>query len=183
MSSIVRRAFAGSLAAVFAVALWGCGSAGQEHVTAAETSTAVADTVTGPATRTATRRRPLAPNVRVVRVAVTRYGSALTDRRGFALYLFTRDSSSPSGSTCYGACATAWPPYIVARRPSAVGPRARRSLLGTVRRRDGRLQVTYAGHPLYHYIGDKQPGQVLCQAVTEFGGTWYLVAPGGHAIH
>jgi predicted lipoprotein with Yx(FWY)xxD motif len=55
-------------------------------------------------------------------------------------------------------------------------------LLGKVRRQDGRLQVTYAGHPLYYYVGDRRPGQVLCQAVLEFGGTWYVVAPSGHAI-
>jgi predicted lipoprotein with Yx(FWY)xxD motif len=56
-------------------------------------------------------------------------------------------------------------------------------LVGSVRRADGPLQVTYAGHPLYHYVGDHRPGQVLCQAVPEFGGTWYVVAPSGHAIH
>jgi predicted lipoprotein with Yx(FWY)xxD motif len=58
----------------------------------------------------------------------------------------------------------------------------RAALLGVTRRNDGRLQVTYAGHPLYYYVGDKRPGQVLCQAVTEFGGTWYVVAPDGRAI-
>jgi predicted lipoprotein with Yx(FWY)xxD motif len=51
-----------------------------------------------------------------------------------------------------------------------------------VRRRDGRLQVTYAGHPLYYYVGDRRPGEVLCQAVAEYGGTWYVVAPDGRAI-
>jgi hypothetical protein len=52
-----------------------------------------------------------------------------------------------------------------------------------VRRRDGRLQVTYAGHPLYYYVGDRRAGEVLCQGVAEFGGTWYVVAPDGHVIH
>jgi predicted lipoprotein with Yx(FWY)xxD motif len=42
--------------------------------------------------------------------------------------------------------------------------------------------VTYVGHPLYYYVGDRRPGQVLCQAVAEFGGTWYVVAPNGQAI-
>lgn len=42
--------------------------------------------------------------------------------------------------------------------------------------------MTYAGHPLYYYVGDRRPRQILCQAAVEFGGTWYVVAPGGHAI-
>ena len=57
------------------------------------------------------------------------------------------------------------------------------ALVDSVRREDGRLQVTYAGHPLYRYVGDRRPGQVLCQGVPEFGGTWYVVAPSGNAIH
>jgi predicted lipoprotein with Yx(FWY)xxD motif len=56
-------------------------------------------------------------------------------------------------------------------------------LLGAARRRDGRLQVTYAGHPLYFYVGDRRAGDVLCQGVAEFGGTWYVVGADGHAIH
>ena len=113
-------------------------------------------------------------------MAGTAYGPALVDRRGFALYLFTHDRSA--ASSCYGACAAAWPPYVVTGRPSAAARGAHGRLVGSVRRRDGRLQVTYAGHPLYYYVGDRRPGQVLCQAVPEFGGTWYVVAPDGHAI-
>jgi predicted lipoprotein with Yx(FWY)xxD motif len=56
------------------------------------------------------------------------------------------------------------------------------SLLGTSRRRDGRLQVTYNGRPLYFYVGDKKPGQVLCQNVDEFGGTWLVVRPSGRLV-
>ena len=108
-------------------------------------------------------------------MARTAYGRALVDRkRGFALCLFTHDRSVHS--SCYGACAAAWPPYVVAKRP------AHASMEGIVRREDGRLQVTYAGHPLYYYVGDRRPGQILCQAVQEFGGTWYVVAPSGNAI-
>jgi predicted lipoprotein with Yx(FWY)xxD motif len=115
---------------------------------------------------------------RLVRVAPTAYGTALVDRRGFALYRFTRDTKSVS--TCYRGCATSWPPYLV---PSKLaGGLTNTRLAGTIRRTDGRLQVTYAGHPLYYYVGDRRPGQVLCQGVTEFGGGWYVVAPSGHII-
>jgi predicted lipoprotein with Yx(FWY)xxD motif len=111
----------------------------------------------------------------------TVYGPALADRRGFALYLFTHDRSA--SSTCFGACASAWPPYEGATRPLVAGAGAHGVLLGAVRRPDGRYQVTYAGHPLYYYVGDRRPGEVLCQGVEQFGGTWYVVAVDGAAIH
>ena len=116
----------------------------------------------------------------VVQVAHTAYGRTLVDPRGFALYLFTHDRTT--APTCYDACAAAWPPYIVRGRPRRASDGARVTLLGSIRRRDGRLQVTYHGHPLYYYIGDRRPREVFCQAVTEFGGTWYVVAPGGRAV-
>jgi predicted lipoprotein with Yx(FWY)xxD motif len=164
------------LAATLGAALAGCGSMTPSSQAPAVTSAPVA--ASKPVTRlTATREtQPLS----AVRVASTDYGRALVDRRGYALYRFTSDRST--ASTCYGACAGAWPPYLVAKRPSAAGRGAVARLLGIVPRRDGRLQVTYAGHPLYYYLGDRRPGEVLCQAVTEYGGTWYVVAPDGHAI-
>jgi predicted lipoprotein with Yx(FWY)xxD motif len=125
-------------------------------------------------------RRSLA-RVAVIHLAHTPHEAALVDRRGFAPYRFTHDR--PASITCYGACAVAWPPYVVANRALASGTGAHTGLLGTVRRRDGRLQVTYAGHPLYYFIDDRRPGEVLCQAVPEFGGTGYVLAANGHAIH
>ena len=114
-----------------------------------------------------------------VKVAKTRYGRILVDGRGFALYLFTHDKGKKP--RCYGACATAWPPFLTKGAPR-YGKGTKRGRLGTTRRRGGKRQVTYGGHPLYYYEGDKQPKQVLCQAVQEFGGYWYVVAPSGRAI-
>jgi predicted lipoprotein with Yx(FWY)xxD motif len=54
--------------------------------------------------------------------------------------------------------------------------------VGTTRRSDGRLQATYASHPLYFYEADNQPGEVLCQAVNEFGGYWYVLRASGKAV-
>jgi predicted lipoprotein with Yx(FWY)xxD motif len=74
----------------------------------------------------------------------SRYGTILFDGRGFVLYAFTPDTKGKS--TCAGACAKAWPPYLV----KGAAPKGK--LLGTTRRADGTAQVTYAGHPLYYYI-------------------------------
>jgi len=108
----------------------------------------------------------------------SRFGNVLFDGRGFVLYAFTRDHPR---SACYGACARAWPPYF-APKTLGVGPGVKRSLLGTVKRRNGRRQVTYAGRPLYYYVGDTRAGQILCQNVAEYGGTWLIVRPSGKLV-
>jgi predicted lipoprotein with Yx(FWY)xxD motif len=110
-----------------------------------------------------------------LKVGPSGYGPVLYDGKGFVLYAFTRDGTGKS--RCYGACAAAWPPYLV-KAPKA-GPGAKQSLLGTTRRTDGALQVTYAGRPLYYYAGDRRPGQILCQNVTEYGGAWLIVRGSG----
>src|SRR5262245_28556437 len=105
-------------------------------------------------------------------VGSSSFGRVLFDGRGFVLYGFTRD---PRGrSACSGDCAKAWPPYIVKSRPRA-GAGVDAARLGTLRRADGSLQATYAGRSLYYYVGDRKPGQILCQNVTEFGGVWRVV--------
>src|SRR5919197_6446769 len=109
----------------------------------------------------------------------SRFGTVLFDGRGFVLYAFTRDRGR---SACYGACAKAWPPYFAPSGPLRVGPGVKRSLLGTVKRRNGKGQVTYAGRPLYYYVGDRNAGQILCQDVDEFGGTWLVIRPSGKLV-
>jgi predicted lipoprotein with Yx(FWY)xxD motif len=113
-------------------------------------------------------------------VRSTRFGRILFDSRGLALYAFTRDKRG-GRSQCYGACAKAWPVYFASGRLRA-GAGARQSLIGTTRRRDGRVQLTYNGWALYYYVGDKKPGQVSCQNVDEFGGTWLVVRPSGQLV-
>jgi predicted lipoprotein with Yx(FWY)xxD motif len=110
----------------------------------------------------------------------TRYGRILFDGGGRALYAFTRDRRG-GPSTCYGACAAAWPVYYAGSTLRA-GSGVRRALIGTTRRRDGRRQVTYNGRPLYYYVGDRKPSQVTCQNVEEFGGLWLVVRPNGSLV-
>jgi predicted lipoprotein with Yx(FWY)xxD motif len=109
----------------------------------------------------------------------SQYGTILYDGRGFVLYVFTRDTRGHS--TCTGACARAWPPFLARGRPAAAKGAAAK-LLGTIRRGDGTLQVAYAGRPLYYYVGDRAPGQILCQDVVEYGGRWLVVRPSGKPV-
>jgi predicted lipoprotein with Yx(FWY)xxD motif len=107
------------------------------------------------------------------------FGRILFDSNGRALYAFTLDRRGQS--RCYGACAVAWPPYY-ARGQLRAAAGIRRSLLGTTRRRNGQRQVTYAGRPLYYYVGDRAPGVVRCQNVREFGGVWLVMRGNGRLV-
>jgi predicted lipoprotein with Yx(FWY)xxD motif len=104
----------------------------------------------------------------------THYGTILYDQDHFVLYAFSADHGSTS--TCYGACEKAWPPMLTKGAPNVSGLSS--SLLGTTRRRDGSIQVTYGGHPLYYWSGDTA-NTIMCQHVNLHGGFWYVVTPGG----
>jgi predicted lipoprotein with Yx(FWY)xxD motif len=113
-----------------------------------------------------------------LRVGPSSYGQVLFDGRGYVLYAFTHDLRGKS--RCSGACAAAWPPFL-AKTPHA-GTGAKPSLLGTARRVDGSVQVTYAGRPLYYYVGDRKLGQILCQNVEEYGGLWLILRGSGKLV-
>jgi predicted lipoprotein with Yx(FWY)xxD motif len=107
------------------------------------------------------------------------YGRILFDGRGRALYAFTRD---PRGrSTCVEACVASWPPYLL-RGSRIAGAGVEGSLLDTTTRPNGDRQVTYAGRPLYYWVGDREPGDVGCQNVFEFGGLWLVQRPSGRLV-
>lgn len=94
---------------------------------------------------------------------------------GYTLYRFTKDKGTTS--TCYGACAKQWPPLVTEGKPNGVD--VVRSKMGTTKRKDGTIQVTYFGSPLYTYIGDKVTGEVKGNGVEAFGGTWYALKANG----
>jgi predicted lipoprotein with Yx(FWY)xxD motif len=167
--------------AACATLAFGVAACGDDDSASGGSAGAAAQTTTG-ASSPQPREAQGARNKRrgkAIKVMNSRYGRMLFDARGRAIYLFTREPGSKS--RCYGACAVAWPPVFTRGKPRArAGVDA--DLLGTTRRRDGRRQVTYNGHPLYYYVSDVRSGQVTCQDVTEFGGTWLVVDPAGNAI-
>jgi predicted lipoprotein with Yx(FWY)xxD motif len=109
----------------------------------------------------------------------TAIGPAITTSSGHTLYLFRADHGTTRA--CYGKCATYWPPLMATGKPTASG-RVKSSLLGTTKRKDGKLQVTYKGHPLYTFLLDKKPGQTAGEGSTNFGAAWYALAPSGATI-
>jgi predicted lipoprotein with Yx(FWY)xxD motif len=103
-------------------------------------------------------------------------GTVITDSEGKTVYDFHKDKGTTS--SCYGSCEGAWPPVITSGKAKASGG-AQGSLLGTTERKDGSLQVTYNGHPLYTFVEDKKPGEANGNDVSEFGAQWYALEPNG----
>ena len=103
------------------------------------------------------------------------FGEILVDSNDQAIYIFENDSENET--VCYGECAQAWPP-VLAQSSAVAGSGVDKSLFGTVMRRDGDRQVTYAGQPLYYYAHEG-PGQVLCHNVNLNGGFWWVIGPDG----
>ena len=115
-----------------------------------------------------------------VHVATSKLGRILVDSKGITLYDFPPDKGTTS--VCYGACAALWPPLVTHAKPvAASGVRA--SLLGTTKRKDGKLQVTYGGHPLYYFVSDRKPGQTTGEGLNQFGGPWWVISPTGKDLH
>ncbi len=113
-------------------------------------------------------------------IGKTTLGRILVDSRGITLYDFPPDMGTTS--VCYSACAALWPPLLTHGKPVA-GPDVHAALLGTTKRKDGKLEVTYNGHPLYYWVGDHKPGQTTGQGLKQFGGPWWVLTPAGKEIH
>jgi predicted lipoprotein with Yx(FWY)xxD motif len=106
-------------------------------------------------------------------------GTFLVDGKGRTLYLFDKDDHGKS--VCSRACAVNWPPYLTAKKPTA-GRGVKKALLGTTRRSDGKLQVTYNHHPLYRFKLDTRAGLAKGESIHAFGGEWNVVSPRGAKI-
>jgi predicted lipoprotein with Yx(FWY)xxD motif len=100
-------------------------------------------------------------------------GTIVTDSKGKTVYLYTKDTASPSTSNCSGQCAQNWPP-VPASGGAVQG--IDKSLVGSVTRADGTKQMTLNGWPLYEFAGDSASGDVNGQGK---GGVWFAVTPSG----
>ena len=115
----------------------------------------------------------------LVSTATTSLGRILVDAHGHTLYLFGKDKNGKSA--CSGACATNWPPLIATGKPRA-GAGVKASRLGTTKRSDGHLQVTYNHHPVYTFVQDTKKGQTNGEGLTAFGGTWDALSAAGSKV-
>jgi len=158
-----------------AVALAACGkdstATGTYGSDATTTTTAPAGSTTTGASAAAT---PGSAGASKVALASSSFGKILVDGDGMTLYVFTPDTGT--ASTCTGGCAQAWPPLV---GPATPGDGTAAADLGTTTRDDGSTQVTYHGHPVYHFAGDSAAGDTSGQGS---GGKWFVIDGTGVAI-
>jgi predicted lipoprotein with Yx(FWY)xxD motif len=160
-----------ALAAVLAIA--GCGSSSDSSSggaygggSSSQTSTTAAKSPPGAESGAAVLTVATAPKV----------GAILVDAKGFTVYDFHKDKGTVS--SCYRACEGVWPPVTTEGAPQ-VGEGASASKLGTTKRKDGTMQVTYAGHPLYTYTADQKPGEANGNDFSSYGAQWYALKGNG----
>jgi predicted lipoprotein with Yx(FWY)xxD motif len=168
------------LLAAIAVVIAGCGGGGSTSSSSADGAQGESDSSRKELTPVAGGPEPESGVVGVLRVGkVGALGSVVIDRGLHTVYVFDKDSGSTS--SCYDACAAKWPPMI-----TQAGPIARDGIdvakLGTIEREDGSMQVTYAGQPLYDYLGDTAAAEANGNGIEAFGGKWSVIRPNGEAL-
>jgi len=120
-----------------------------------------------------------APKGALLALRKTTLGSILVDAQGRTLYIFEKDRKGMSA--CDTTCVKFWPPLVSRTTPRAAKG-VQKAMLGVTRPHNGRRQVTYAGHPLYTFVGDKTPGDTSGEGQTNFGAEWYALAASGRAV-
>jgi len=193
---VIRKTHALALLAVLAVAaiaIAGCGggggggygsgesSSGSSNENASSESSSGAGSRYGGSSESASANSESPPGAESGAGIVSlgnaqKLGMILVDSNGMTLYDFHKDKGTTS--SCYGPCAEGWPPMLTEGEPT-VGNGASSSKLGTTKRKDGTMQVTYAGHPLYTFVEDKKPGEANGNDVSAFGGQWYALKGNG----
>lgn len=155
----------------------GCGSSSSDtSSTASSASNGYGAPATSATTAAGTASGGAAATISTAKIPL---GTILVNGSTRPVYLFEADTGTTS--TCTGACAAAWPPVVTKGTPKATGS-ARSAKLGTTKRADGTLQVTYAGHPLYTFARDTTAGKATGEDSNAFGAGWYVLAPSGKKI-
>ncbi|MEU0091557.1 hypothetical protein [Kribbella sp. NPDC006257] len=113
----------------------------------------------------------------VIKAGTTKLGPTAVNAEGFTVYLSVLDSTDPPRSVCLSkTCLTAWKPVYVGKGGIIAGAGVDQAKLGRLVRPDGDVQATLGGWPLYLFIKDKTPGDVLGEGVK---GTWHALSPAG----
>jgi predicted lipoprotein with Yx(FWY)xxD motif len=158
-------------AAALVLAISACGSSSKSNST---TTSSSASSSTKPASQS-----PYGASGVKVSLRKVSFGTVLVGPNSHTVYQFLKDTGTTS--QCNGKCAVVWAPLTTTGQPQA-GSGLKASLLATSKRSDGKMQVTYGGHPLYYYDDDKKPGMTEGEGKKEFGAEWYAVGADGKKV-
>lgn len=170
-----RRTYAFALLALLAVVIAGCGSSSTSTSESGAKESASSESSAGSENKSAGSESS-GGSAAVISLGHTKVGMVLVDSNGMTVYDFHKDKGTTS--SCYGPCEQAWPPVTTEGEPT-VGNGASASKLGTTKRKDGTMQVTYDGHPLYTYVDDEKPGEANGNDSKAFGASWYALKGNG----
>ncbi len=154
----------------------GAGSDADSTSVSPSVSSSPSDSAASP-TPTKKPRTPT-PSGTTITSATSEFGEILWGPNRQVVYIWEQEPTDEA--ECYGECAAAWPPVLTTGKPVAAG-RVKDALLGTTTRRDGSIQVTYNGHPLYYYAHEG-PGEVECHNISTHGGLWWVIMPAGERV-
>ncbi len=175
----MRTALGKVLAPVAVVALGmglaACGSKSTPPASSVPSSSTPSST---PPSSTASSVPASSASAVAVKIESSKYGKILATGTGRTLYILSSDT--PTKSTCTGGCFSIWPPLLVTKPPK-FGPGLSATHFGQFKRSSGH-QLTYYGHQLYTFSGDKGPGQTHGEGIKSFGGTWTVISVSGKAV-
>ena len=161
----MRRTALFALPIVLALALAGCG---KDAKTSSSASGSKSTTTEAPSASSSS-----SGGTPIVKLTSSKFGQILTDTQGNTLYVFEKDKGTTSN--CNAGCQETWPPMPVTGTPAGTGVGA--DDLGTTTRSDGTTQLTFYGHPVYHYAADNAAGDTSGQGI---GGIWCVVDKDGN---
>jgi predicted lipoprotein with Yx(FWY)xxD motif len=113
-----------------------------------------------------------------VKLANTNAGKLLEAKSGLVLFMFSKDSKNKDTCQNISTCPSAWAADTA--KPTG-GPGVNKQLLGTIKLKNGKHQITYNGHPLYTFVGDT-PGDTSYLGQFAQGGHWYGVSAAGKKV-
>jgi predicted lipoprotein with Yx(FWY)xxD motif len=96
--------------------------------------------------------------------------TVLTNTKGLTLYTLSVEKNGKF--ICTGACLKSWPPLLVTAGTKPKGP----VTLGTIKRPEGKTQVTFKGMPVYTFSGDSRKGEANGEGLKDVG-VWHAVTP------
>ena len=163
-----------------AVAVAACGSS----ASTGSSGSAASGTSSASSPSAASNAGASTSSVTISAKSVSGLGNVLVNQKGQTLYMLTSEKGSKITCMASSGCLHVWPETDLPSGTTAAkaGSGVQSSLLGTVKGAEGKMEVTYNGWPLYTFIGDSSAGQAKGQALTNFGGTWYVLNTAGNPV-
>lgn len=184
-SSSARRLLGGSaILGAAVVTLAACGSSGGTSASGSGSSPSSAAGGSSASSAAGGSASGASSSATVSAKNVPGVGTVLVNSQGRTLYMLTTEKGGKITCTASSGCLHAWPETDLPSGATAAkaGSGVKASLLGTVKGATGQMEVTYNGWPLYTFIGDSSAGTAKGQALTNFGGTWYVLNTAGNPV-